>query len=145
MAKVSLFRRFLKLASSKEFFSLSHQDDDVVVEKAVATTEKKDERSTTTTTRRGRSTKKQKAEQEMETIEEVVAAEVNKVKQLSLYEKCKTRNIELTHYAEAKKASTHFQTTKNELFKAFSKAELGTWVKKPMEQDDFQISIGDTN
>ena len=31
------------------------------------------------------------------------------VKKMSLYEMCKTRNIELTHYADAKKASTDFQ------------------------------------
>ena len=100
MAKVSLFRRFLKLASSKEMSSLSFEK------------EEKNERRNS-----------------------------RKDKKMSLFEKCKTRNIELTHYAEAKNASTHFQTTKSELFKAFSKAELGTWVKKPMEQDEFYVEI----
>jgi len=101
MAKVSLFRRFLKLASSKEMSPLSFEK------------EEKNERKNSR----------------------------KKVEKMSLYEKCKTRNIELTHYAEAKNASTHFQTTKSELFKAFSKAELGTWVKKPMEQDEFYVEI----
>ena len=101
MAKVSLFRRFLKLASSKEMSPLSFEK------------EEKNERKNSR----------------------------KKVEKMSLYEKCKTRNIELTHYAEAKNASTNFQTTKSELFKAFSKAELGTWVKKPMEQDEFYVEI----
>jgi hypothetical protein len=26
-----------------------------------------------------------------------------------------------------------------QLFAAFKAAELGTWVKKPMEQDEFQV------
>ena len=105
MAKVSLFRRFLKLASSKEMSFVSFEK------------EEKEKNET-------RKNSRQK-----------------KVEKMSLYEKCKTRNIELTHYAEAKTASTHFQTTKSELFKAFSKAELGTWVKKPMEQDEFYVEI----
>lgn len=60
----------------------------------------------------------------------------------SLLESCKTKKIELTQYSEAKRASTEFQRAKDELFKAFSKAELGAWVKKPMEQDEFFGSIG---
>lgn len=54
---------------------------------------------------------------------------------------CKTKKIELTQYSEAKRASSEFQRAKDELFKAFFKAELGTWVKKPMEQDEFFGSI----
>ena len=52
----------------------------------------------------------------------------------------------LTQYSEAKRASKEFQKAKGELFKAFAKAELGTWVKKPMEQDEFHIDQNsDTN
>lgn len=102
-----MFRRFLRLASSKEMSSLLHG-------------KKEDKRQN-----------------------EAMKAEKD-VKKMSLYEMCKARNIELTHYADAKKASTDFQKTKSELFKAFSKAELGTWVKKPMEQDEFQLEISDT-
>jgi len=109
MAKVSLFRRFLRLASSKGMSPLLHGKKE-----AAASGD-------------DRQSKAMKAEKD--------------VKKMSLYEMCKTRNIELTHYADAKKASTDFQKTKSELFKAFSKAELGAWVKKPMEQDDFQLSI----
>eukprot|EP00088_Acartia_fossae_P048483 TRINITY_DN5291_c0_g1_i1.p1 TRINITY_DN5291_c0_g1~~TRINITY_DN5291_c0_g1_i1.p1 ORF type:complete len:761 (+),score=196.81 TRINITY_DN5291_c0_g1_i1:47-2329(+) len=44
-----------------------------------------------------------------------------------------------TVYAVAKKGSTNFQISKNLLFKAFQKANNGDWIKKPMEQDDFEI------
>merc|ERR1712223_1379192 len=109
MAKVSFFRRFLKLASSKEMSPLLHL-------------------------------KKEAAASGDDRQSEGMEAEKD-VKKMSLYEMCKTRNIELTHYADAKKASTDFQNTKDQLFKAFSKAGLGTWVKKPMEQDEFQLEI----
>lgn len=42
-------------------------------------------------------------------------------------------------YAEAKVGSKKFQEVKRLLFKAFKDAELGHWVKKPMEQDEFEI------
>ena len=42
-------------------------------------------------------------------------------------------------YSEAKQGSTRFQTAKKTMFKAFAKAELGDWIKKPMEQDDFEL------
>ena len=42
-------------------------------------------------------------------------------------------------YSEAKQGSKKFQEAKKALFKAFSKAELGDWIKKPMEQDEFEI------
>ena len=42
-------------------------------------------------------------------------------------------------YAEAKTGSTKFQQAKKSLFKAFKKADLGNWIKKPMEQDEFEI------
>lgn len=42
-------------------------------------------------------------------------------------------------YAEAKQGSKTFQEVKQLLFKAFLDAELGHWVKKPMEQDEFEV------
>lgn len=87
LAKVSMFRRFLKLASSKDLLPLNNQN----------------------------------------------------AEECSLLEQCKKKNISLTQYFEAKKASEEFQKAKGELYKAFAKAELGTWVKKPMEQDEFEL------
>ncbi|XP_040570565.1 double-stranded RNA-specific editase 1 [Lepeophtheirus salmonis] len=43
---------------------------------------------------------------------------------------------ELT-YTEVKTLSVDFQSAKSRLVEAFKKAELGSWVKKPMEQDEF--------
>ena len=37
----------------------------------------------------------------------------------------------------AKMAAADFQEAKKQLFEAFKKAELGSWIKKPMEQDEF--------
>jgi len=42
-------------------------------------------------------------------------------------------------YSEAKDGSKKFQDVKKLLFKAFKDAELGNWVKKPMEQDEFEV------
>ena len=41
------------------------------------------------------------------------------------------------NYTEAKSAVMDYQITKQQLFKAFQKAGLGNWVKKPVEQDQF--------
>ena len=46
---------------------------------------------------------------------------------------------ELGLYCEAKKAAADFQSAKEQLFVSFKKAELGKWVKKPMEQDEFSL------
>eukprot|EP00061_Rhincodon_typus_P012586 g38415.t1 len=40
-------------------------------------------------------------------------------------------------YCEAKLAAEPYQAAKRQLFKALRKADLGTWVKKPPEQDQF--------
>eukprot|EP00096_Caligus_rogercresseyi_P003450 TRINITY_DN1647_c0_g1_i2.p1 TRINITY_DN1647_c0_g1~~TRINITY_DN1647_c0_g1_i2.p1 ORF type:complete len:192 (-),score=52.85 TRINITY_DN1647_c0_g1_i2:877-1452(-) len=40
-------------------------------------------------------------------------------------------------YADVKRLSLDFQSAKSRLVEAFKKAELGSWVKKPMEQDEF--------
>ncbi|KAL0184840.1 hypothetical protein M9458_020536, partial [Cirrhinus mrigala] len=38
-------------------------------------------------------------------------------------------------YHEAKQAAVEYHTAKQTLIKAFHKAGLGAWVKKPIEQD----------
>ncbi|KAM6958444.1 double-stranded RNA-specific editase 1-like [Tautogolabrus adspersus] len=40
-------------------------------------------------------------------------------------------------YHEAKQAAEEYHTSKQSLFRAFHKAGLGAWVKKPIEQDQF--------
>ena len=85
LAKVSLFRRFLKLASSP-----------------------------------------------------VVRPLESTSKGSSLLESAK---VDWSQYSEAKTASKGFQAAKLQLFAAFKKSELGTWVKKPMEQDEFNCSV----
>ena len=42
-------------------------------------------------------------------------------------------------YADAKLASKNYQDAKEAMFKTFDKSGLGTWMKKPMEQDLFQL------
>ena len=49
--------------------------------------------------------------------------------------------VDWSQYSEAKTASKGFQEAKLQLFAAFKKSELGTWVKKPMEQDEFNCSV----
>lgn len=44
-------------------------------------------------------------------------------------------------YAETKSTVVEYQIAKEMVFKAFQDAGLGTWVKKPPEQDDFDISF----
>ena len=42
-------------------------------------------------------------------------------------------------YNEAKEQTIQYQTAKNIAHKAFEKASLGQWMKKPMEQDMFEL------
>ena len=42
-------------------------------------------------------------------------------------------------YHEAKQAATEYHSAKQALIKAFHKAGLGAWVKKPIEQDQFTL------
>ncbi|XP_053219284.1 double-stranded RNA-specific editase 1 isoform X2 [Podarcis raffonei] len=44
-------------------------------------------------------------------------------------------------YHEMKQAASEYQTAKECLFKAFSKAGLGAWVEKPIEQDQFSLVV----
>lgn len=43
-------------------------------------------------------------------------------------------------YSDMKVAPRDYQAAKNHANKAFEKAGLGTWIKKPMEQDTFELS-----
>lgn len=42
-------------------------------------------------------------------------------------------------YGEVKAKVTEYQTAKKELFLAFKREDLGCWLKKPMEQDQFHL------
>ncbi|KAM9672086.1 double-stranded RNA-specific editase B2 [Trichechus inunguis] len=44
-------------------------------------------------------------------------------------------------YCEAKLKAHTYQSVKQQLFKAFQKAGLGTWVRKPPEQDQFRLTL----
>lgn len=44
-----------------------------------------------------------------------------------------------TSYHDAKQAATEYHCAKTALIKAFQKAGLGAWVKKPIEQDQFTL------
>ncbi|KTF85143.1 hypothetical protein cypCar_00020406, partial [Cyprinus carpio] len=43
-------------------------------------------------------------------------------------------------YHEAKQAAEEYHSAKQMLIKAFHKAGLGAWVKKPIEQDQFSLN-----
>ncbi|XP_058388320.1 double-stranded RNA-specific editase B2 [Diceros bicornis minor] len=44
-------------------------------------------------------------------------------------------------YCEAKLGACTYQAVKQQLFRAFQKAGLGTWVRKPPEQDQFLLTL----
>ncbi|EMP26992.1 Double-stranded RNA-specific editase 1 [Chelonia mydas] len=44
-------------------------------------------------------------------------------------------------YHDTKQVATKYQTAKECLFKAFLKAGLGAWVEKPIEQDQFSLTV----
>jgi len=54
-------------------------------------------------------------------------------------EKRKELCSRLNQYCTAKEAATEFQNNKKILLEAFKAEQLGTWVKKPMEQDEFTL------
>ncbi|MEE6467186.1 hypothetical protein FKM82_007159, partial [Ascaphus truei] len=62
-----------------------------------------------------------------------------------LYEKLSTRisshGERPSVYCEAKLVDPMYQSVKQQLFKAVEKAGLGTWVKKPPEQDQFLLTL----
>lgn len=43
-------------------------------------------------------------------------------------------------YGETKKSIKDYQTAKRELFDAFRREDLGNWLKKPIEQDEFDLA-----
>lgn len=50
------------------------------------------------------------------------------------------RTVRPGSYHEAKQAAAEYHSAKQTLFKAFQKAGLGAWVKKPIEQDQFALT-----
>lgn len=44
-------------------------------------------------------------------------------------------------YHDTKQGAAEYQTAKECLFKAFLKAGLGAWVEKPIEQDQFSLTV----
>lgn len=42
-------------------------------------------------------------------------------------------------YSETKRSVRDYQMAKRELFEAFRREDLGNWLKKPMEQDEFHL------
>ncbi len=56
-----------------------------------------------------------------------------------LVESGKVLRPDVFQYGTAKNIAVDFQAAKEELFNAFNKADLGKWVKKPMEQDEFHL------
>ncbi|XP_067012157.2 double-stranded RNA-specific editase Adar [Anabrus simplex] len=48
-------------------------------------------------------------------------------------------------YSEAKAAVQDYNMAKEQLVQAFHKAELGMWLKKPIEQDQFELDGNDSN
>lgn len=93
LAKISLFRRFLKLATSKKLIPIT------------------------------------------------VPFKSESKNNQNLFEFWRNQKMDMSTYSEAKKSAEHFQKAKDGLFSAFLKAGLGTWVKKPMEQDEFRLEV----
>ncbi|XP_049425885.1 double-stranded RNA-specific editase 1-like isoform X1 [Epinephelus fuscoguttatus] len=50
------------------------------------------------------------------------------------------RTTRPSSYHEAKQAAVEYHSAKQTLFRAFHKAGLGAWVKKPIEQDQFALT-----
>ncbi|KAJ3584070.1 hypothetical protein NHX12_014566 [Muraenolepis orangiensis] len=50
------------------------------------------------------------------------------------------RTSKLAMYHDSKQAATEYHAAKQALIKAFHKAGLGAWVKKPIEQDQFSLA-----
>ncbi|XP_051797789.1 double-stranded RNA-specific editase 1-like isoform X2 [Acanthochromis polyacanthus] len=50
------------------------------------------------------------------------------------------RTVRPNSYHDAKQAAVEYHSSKQTLFRAFYKAGLGAWVKKPIEQDQFALT-----
>lgn len=59
---------------------------------------------------------------------------------LKLSSSLRIRTARPSSYHEAKQAAVEYHGAKQTLFKAFQKAGLGAWVKKPIEQDQFSVT-----
>lgn len=59
---------------------------------------------------------------------------------LKLSPSLRIRTVRPSSYHEAKQAAVEYHSAKQTLFKAFQKAGLGAWVKKPIEQDQFSVT-----
>lgn len=59
---------------------------------------------------------------------------------LQLSSSLRIRTARPSSYHEAKQAAAEYHGAKQALFKAFQKAGLGAWVKKPIEQDQFSVA-----
>uniref|UniRef100_UPI00398F6751 double-stranded RNA-specific editase 1-like isoform X3 n=1 Tax=Pristiophorus japonicus TaxID=55135 RepID=UPI00398F6751 len=53
----------------------------------------------------------------------------------------RSKQEKFNSYYEAKQAATEYQGAKEPLIKEFQKSGLGMWVKKPIEQDQFVLSV----
>jgi len=47
-------------------------------------------------------------------------------------------------YLDLKKASRQFEETKEKISASLEEAGYGKWVKKPLEQDTFECTFGET-
>lgn len=59
------------------------------------------------------------------------------VKLFQLSSSLRIKTVRPSTYHEAKQAALEYHSSKQTLFRAFQKAGLGAWVKKPIEQDQF--------
>uniref|UniRef100_A0A4W3H9G8 Adenosine deaminase RNA specific B1b n=1 Tax=Callorhinchus milii TaxID=7868 RepID=A0A4W3H9G8_CALMI len=53
----------------------------------------------------------------------------------------RSKQGKFSSYHETKQAANEYQDAKQALIKEFQKSGLGMWVKKPIEQDHFTLSI----
>uniref|UniRef100_A0A3Q1GK80 Adenosine deaminase RNA specific B1a n=1 Tax=Acanthochromis polyacanthus TaxID=80966 RepID=A0A3Q1GK80_9TELE len=59
---------------------------------------------------------------------------------LQLAPTLRIRTVRPNSYHDAKQAAVEYHSSKQTLFRAFYKAGLGAWVKKPIEQDQFALT-----
>uniref|UniRef100_A0A667YZK5 Adenosine deaminase RNA specific B1a n=1 Tax=Myripristis murdjan TaxID=586833 RepID=A0A667YZK5_9TELE len=57
-----------------------------------------------------------------------------------LFSTLRIRAVKPSSYHEAKQAAVEYHVAKHTLIRAFQKAGLGAWVKKPIEQDQFSLT-----
>uniref|UniRef100_A0A3Q3KJB1 Adenosine deaminase RNA specific B1a n=1 Tax=Mastacembelus armatus TaxID=205130 RepID=A0A3Q3KJB1_9TELE len=57
-----------------------------------------------------------------------------------LFSNLRIQNVRPNTYHEAKQAAVEYHSVKQALFRAFHKGGLGSWVKKPIEQDQFGLT-----